>query len=339
MSRNVKPRQKPSTKVGGGEYFDGNFYYEGAPPVGEGLEGAIDIIGRMVGPNGKPITKAEYDKRLKDYERDKARTDKFGADLQEITLASNRVPWRQREAYIDAELQKRGYSKSEITRATDPETGAQGELTIAQPIAPTTEKSNMMAQMAVPEYDLEGKVDMQPQRIEARRGGYDTRTERKIGLLGSKTNHSIDDMNAAKQEHINLIRDTNAKIGAPNPNGSHGWDRGSANAQYQRAMDKGADGDKDAKKMAKNADAYVRSIQADADARGAVLQKKFEAAGGQANQANRLSSIIGHLAQRQQANAASTAQQAQTTGLINSGTSAFDANQLPDNSIAGMMKA
>ena len=48
--------------------------------------------------------------------------------------------------------------------------------------------------------------------------------------------------------------------------------------------------------------------------------------------------IIGHLAQRQQANAASTAQQAQTTGLINSGTSAFDANQLPDNSIAGMMK-
>jgi hypothetical protein len=354
MSRPTKIRQAPATKVGGGDYFDGTIYRSGTPVLDPNNDNIGSIMAFAVSRsmNRDRLTKAEYEAAKVAHERFQERSKQFSKDyseLQSSIMSDRSIPLLKKEAALFSALEQRGYGKNEIDLG--------GEITVQDvegshvetrppsliggPVAPEAKKANAMAQMAIPEYDLEGKVNLQPQRIEAKRSGYDPRIERKIGLLGSKTNRAINETNAAKLEHINLVKEANQQIGAPDRS-KYGYTPGSANEAYAYAQEKAdsMNGKNDVKNVEKyfaNADAYAKSIKANAEARGAEIQGKFDSAGNQVAQSGRLSSIINHLAQRQQSNAQTQQAQAQTQGLLNSGPSVFQSN-LPDNSIAGMMR-
>lgn len=195
-----------------------------------------------------------------------------------------------------------------------------------------------MAQMEVPQYALEGEVDVSPQKRDARREGFSSRTTSKIGLLGKKTNAAIDSMNTSKLDHLAMVTSVNKQVGAPDAGAYKGFTEGSVNQAIAYAMDKKK---KSAEKHWANAEAAANSVKASAEAQGAALQKKFDAAGGQANQANRLNSIIAHLAKREVGNAQAQQTAQQTQGLINSDSqTSVLANLSPmsDNSIGAMLK-
>lgn len=329
MARQTKISQKPSTKIGGGDYFDGNMYYASAGADARN-------IGELL--NGRPVTKAEYEKALAAREEKLKQYDAIAAEYYAI----GQLPWGQQEAAMAAFERKYPGAITETT--VDTEWGADRVRTLVGPDdyaggAGRVEKANKVAQMEIPTYELEGKVDIRPQAIEARREGYSDRTQGKIGLLGSKTNRAIADMNKAKQDHINTVTSVNQQIGKPEPGAYKGWTPNSVNQSIAYAEDKAEAGKKSAEKHFANAKSYAETVKASAEAQSAALQKQFDAAGGQVNQATRLQSIVAHLAKRDVQGADSAKAMQRTQGLINSGPSVLN-NQsvMAGNSISAMLK-
>jgi hypothetical protein len=361
-----KIKQKASTKVGGGDYFDGNYYYIGGSssdnwnPFEGGVAGGAFLRKR---DNGQPISRAEYERIMKERSEREKLAAEYEKDIQSFIPRDSRgrpvyetddegnsiIPPLTKEQ-ADYLVSKYGKDAVNVqTSEVDRRAAARG----VQPTTTYTAKtkdaylgaepvkrtSNYMSQLAVPEYELEGAIDMSPQRIASRREGYSDRTTRKIGLLGPKANRAVTDMNQAKQDHLRMVEETNRLIGKPEPGAYKGFTSNSVNQALAYAMDKAADGKKSAKKHGDNAVNAAKSVKATAEARGAALQKQFDAAGGQAKQASRLQQIIGHLAKRDQTNASNFATTQATHGLINSGPSMM-ASQSPfeSNSIAATLR-
>jgi hypothetical protein len=334
MARKAKIKQKPSQKVGGGDYFDGNFYYSGTvPEYGDQGDGFVGGISRLAG-QGAPITKKQYEQLLKD----RAEKEKVYAELEKKYAGRELTP------KDIAEIEQK-YGKGAVIAVQAPEDdyyarsrGPTYQIAPRQNYVgaePVKQGSNFMPQMDIPEYDLEGRVDMSPQRIAARREGYDDRTTRKIGMLGSKTNRAINDMNQAKLDHLRMVDETNRQIGKPEAGAYKGFSNHSVNQAIAYAMDKQKES---AKKHWANAANAAKSVKANAEARGAQLQKQFDAAGGQANQANRMQSILNHMIKRQQNTASTQAAVQQTHGLINSGTATKGLSPFEGNSIADTLR-